>query len=149
MAATLIRQATISDLASLVPLFDAYRKFYEQKADLELAEKFLRDRFEHKQSIVLVAEFDGCAVGFVQMFPSFSSVQAKRIYILNDLFVAPDVRKTGIGRELLNAAVHFGSQNDAARLELSTAIANTVAQSVYEKNGWVRDNEHYYYSINM
>jgi len=87
-----VRQATILDLDLLTPLFDAYRQFYRKPSDLGLARSFLLERFQHNQSIVFLAvRQNGSAVGFTQLFPSFSSAaSAAPILILNDLFVEPD-----------------------------------------------------------
>ncbi|MBB3910256.1 GNAT family N-acetyltransferase [Sphingomonas desiccabilis] len=143
----IVRQATIADLDTLVPLFDDYRQFYGQPSDPIGARSFLGDRFEHQQSIILLA-FDGShAVGFVQLFPSFSSTRLARTFILNDLFVAPDARGTGTGRALLNGACEYSRNVGAARLSLSTAVTNTAAQSLYERAGWTRDTDFYAYGI--
>ena len=91
-----VRQATILDLDLLVPLFDLYRQFYRKPGDLALARRFLRERFEHNESIIFLAmRADGSAIGFTQLFPSFSSASAARILILNDLFVLPGARRMG------------------------------------------------------
>jgi ribosomal protein S18 acetylase RimI-like enzyme len=77
--------------------------------------------------------------GSRQLYPSFSSASAKRIYILNDLFVDPAARRRGVGQRLLQAAADFGRSAGALRLTLSTAHSNTIAQSFYEAQGWLRD----------
>jgi ribosomal protein S18 acetylase RimI-like enzyme len=82
---------------------------------------------------------DRSAIGFTQLYPSFSSASAKRIFILNDLFVDPGARRSGVGRALLDAAADFGHSAGAARLTLSTAHTNTSAQSLYEATGWLLD----------
>src|SRR5579862_4224420 len=134
-----IRQATTLDLDILVPLFDAYRQFYRQSSDVERARHFLRERLELNQSVILLA-FDGAtSIGFTQLYPSFSSRAMARIFILNDLFVAPEFRRRGVGAALLTAAADYGRSNGALRLVLSTEIANTTAQMLYEKMGWKRD----------
>ena len=100
-----VRRATAADLDAVVPLFDAYRQFYGKAADLELARRFLSDRLALGDSVVLIAERPGGgAVGFVQLYPSFSSVRAAPIYILSDLFVVPEARKHGVGSLLLKSA---------------------------------------------
>ncbi|NIJ29592.1 GNAT superfamily N-acetyltransferase [Sphingomonas insulae] len=142
-----MRQATIADLDTLVPLFDAYRQFYEQPADPIGARRFLGDRFEHQQSVILLACDDIQPVGFVQLFPTFSSARLARTFILNDLFVAPAARGTGAGRALLDAACDYGRAVGAARLSLSTAVTNTNAQSLYERAGWTRDTIFCVYGI--
>src|ERR1051325_10793633 len=90
-----LRLAGLSDLDALVPLFDAYRQFYRLESDPGGARRFLRDRFERGQSVVFLAIDGGVAAGFTQLYPSFSSAAMAPIYILNDLFVAPNARKRG------------------------------------------------------
>jgi ribosomal protein S18 acetylase RimI-like enzyme len=134
-----VRQATVADLDLIVPLFEAYRMFYRQPSDPERARRFVLERFEHNQSVILLA-FDGAtAIGFTQLYPSFSSGAMAPIFILNDLFVAPEARCRGVGSALLQAAAEYGRRNGALRLVLSTEITNTAAQSVYERTGWKRD----------
>ena len=90
---------------------------------------------------------DGEAVGFTQLYPSFSSVSAARIFILNDLFVASAARRASVGRSLLHAAGEFARSKGVLRLALSTAKANEKAQALYESEGWVRDEQYYHYSL--
>jgi len=135
-----VRRASLADVDLVAPLFDAYREFYEQTPDLALARTFLRERLEQDQSVIFLAlRSDGSAVGFTQLYPSFSSARAQRIFILNDLFVDPGVRRRGVGQRLLDAAADFGRSAGAIRLTLSTAHANTAAQALYEAHGWRRD----------
>jgi GNAT superfamily N-acetyltransferase len=51
---------------------------------------------------------DSAAAGFTQLYPSFSSGSMAPILILNDLFVAPEGRRHGIGTALLDAAADYG-----------------------------------------
>jgi len=133
-----VRRATLADLDVLVPLFDQYRQFYRQPGDPERAHRFLRERLERSQSVILLA-FDNTAIGFTQLYPSFSSGAMAPIFILNDLFVAPEARRRGVGSRLLRAAAQHGRDTGAIRLVLSTELTNTTAQSVYERMGWKRD----------
>jgi GNAT superfamily N-acetyltransferase len=134
-----IRQATVTDLELVAPLFDAYRVFYGQVSDLTVAQDFLLDRFRHNQSVILLAARGDAAVGFTQLYPSFSSVSAARIFILNDLFVAPDARRSGVAAMLLAAAAEYGRAVGAVRLTLTTAHTNESAQALYGSAGWVLD----------
>src|SRR6266545_975320 len=143
-----VRQATVADLDLIVPLFDSYRQFYRKPSDLGLARTFLLERFQHNQSIIFIAlDHDSVAVGFTQLYPAFSSVFVARIFILNDLFVVPAARRQGIASLLLRAAADFGRAVGAVRLTLSTAITNESAQSLYESEGWSRDNSFYVYHL--
>jgi len=142
-----IRYATPADVDAVAVLFDAYRQFYAQPADLPRAIQFVRARLEKVESVILLAiDADGIAVGFCQLYPSFCSVEAQPIYTLYDLFVDPATRRTGAGRALLLAAEHHAAQAGVARLDLTTAKTNTTAQSLYESLGWVRDEVFYAYS---
>jgi GNAT superfamily N-acetyltransferase len=134
-----VRQATVEDVDLVVPLFNAYRQFYRQASDPERAERFLLERFEHKDSVIFLALRGTIAVGFTQLYPSFSSGAMARIFILNDLFVVPEARKQGVGSALLSAAAQHGRQSSALRLTLSTEVTNAKAQALCEAQGWQRD----------
>ncbi|WP_019140588.1 GNAT family N-acetyltransferase [Noviherbaspirillum massiliense] len=141
------RQAVLNDLDALAPLFDGYRQFYGQAPDLELARAFLHERLALMESVILLAEDDRHnALGFTQLYPSFSSVRARCIWILNDLFVAPHARAKGVGRALLEAARRHAIATGAIRLELSTAHDNP-ARSLYESLGYERDTAFCHYSL--
>ncbi|MEA3246183.1 MAG: GNAT family N-acetyltransferase [Gemmatimonadota bacterium] len=143
-----VRRATPADVDSIAPLFDAYRQFYENAPDLAGARVFLRDRLERGESVVLVAEAgNGVAVGFTQLYPSFSSNSLAAIWVLNDLFVDPAARRTGAGRALLRAAADHARATGAVRLTLMTAHANATAQALYESEGWVLDREFRTYTL--
>ena len=148
-----IRQATLADLEVLVPLFDAYRRFYRLEGDLDGARQFLRDRFERNESVVFLAHDlaheGGAAVGFTQLYPAFSSGAMARTFILNDLFVTPHARRRGAGSALLQAAADYGRRSGAVRLVLATEITNTTAQSVYDRLGWKRDTTFCAYQLTL
>ena len=135
----------LSDLPVLAPLFDAYRQFYGRAPDLAAAESFLRDRFSHGESVLFLAFADNEPAGFTQLYPSFSSVSLARSFILNDLFVVPGQRRTGVGSALLRAAVDYARSLGAVRVTLNTDIQNATAQATYEAGGWKRDREYYVY----
>ena len=141
------RQAVLADLDVVAGLFDAYRQFYDQVGDLVAARNFLRARFEHGQSVILLAESQGQAVGFTQLYPSFSSVSMARVFQLNDLFVAPTARRLGVGEALLKAASDHARQMGAVRLSLTTNVQNLPAQALYESMGWTRDQKFYAYHL--
>lgn len=140
-----VRQAVLADIERIIPLFDAYRQFYGQPSDEVAVRDFLHKRFQHRDSVLFVAEAEGSTVGFAQFYPMFSSVSMARTFVLNDLFVSPDARKSGVGRSLLSAAAHYAREVGAIRLSLSTAITNKAGQSLYEGAGWRRDEVFYVY----
>jgi len=141
-----VRRATSTDVDRVAPLFDAYRQFYEQPADLVASRAFLRDRLSGDESVVLVAEDGGVLLGFAQLYPLYSSVSLGPIYVLNDLYVDPGARRHGVAARLLEAARAFGEKGGAHYLELSTAVDNP-AQRLYEACGWTLDREFLYYEL--
>lgn len=140
MSAVSIRLATLPDLPAVAALFDAYRQFYEQPADAALALRFIGERMQNAESVILVAQTAESIVGFCQLYPGFCSVIAQPIYTLYDLYVTPEARQTGAGRALMLAAHEHARQHGFARLDLSTARTNHAAQALYESLGWVRDD---------
>jgi len=136
-----IREAGTDDLIDLSKLFDGYRQFYGQPSNEAEAREFLGERLARKDSVILIAVEEGATVGFVQLYPSYSSVAMKRIFILNDLFVVPGARNCGVATALLKRAESFATEAGAVRLTLATEIANRSAQSLYGKLGWQRDEE--------
>jgi ribosomal protein S18 acetylase RimI-like enzyme len=146
-----IRQATLDDLESVAPLFDAYRQFYLQPPDLPLARAFLYARLSAGESLVYLAEDAETALGFVQLYQLFSSTAPRpgRIWLLNDLYVAPAARGRGVGRRLMDRARQLAKETSAAAIELATARTNATAQALYESLGYRRDEQFLHYSLEL
>ncbi len=150
MSKATARPAEARDLEAVAALFDSYRQFYDMPADLGLARRYLTERFQKKESVIIVAQNDaGELVGFTQLYPAFCSVLAAKTFVLYDLFVTPAARGTGAGRALMEAAEAHGRSAGAARLELSTANTNRIGQSLYESCGWIRDNVFHVYQKSL
>jgi GNAT superfamily N-acetyltransferase len=142
-----IIRASEKEVDHVAPLFDQYREFYKEQADAEGARSFLMERLTKNESVVFLAlDRDLGAVGFTQLYPPFSSVSMKRLWILNDLFVLPVARKRGVGEALLRRAEEFARQTNAKGLELETWVNNLPAQRLYEKCEWKRNVEFYQYT---
>src|SRR5699024_1959233 len=85
-----IQRAGLDELEPVASLFDAYRVFYGQPGNPVLARAFVRERMRCGESVIFLAcRPDAAAIGFTQLYPSFSSISASRAFILNDLFVVP------------------------------------------------------------
>jgi GNAT superfamily N-acetyltransferase len=144
-----IRQATADDVTRLAPLFDSYRQFYERPSDLALSREFLTQRLEREESVIFLAEENGETLGFVQLYPLFSSTSPRpgRLWLLNDLFVVPAARGGGVGRNLMNRARQLAEETGACGLELATARTNHRAQTLYESLGYRRDDDFFRYEL--
>ncbi len=144
----IIQQATLNELEALTELFDLYRVFYEQKSDLNGARNFLKERISNEESVAFIALDGSSPLGFVQLYPSFSSVSMKRSWVLNDLFVNEQARGQGIGEKLMKTAIEFAKETGAKGVLLETAADNTTAQRLYEKIGFKRESSYFYYFSN-
>lgn len=141
-------QAQSADLAAVSQLFDDYRQFYRQQSDLDKVRSFIAERLEKSDSTIFLAlDKHNAAVGFVQLYPSFTSVGMGRIFVLNDLYVASASRSTGVATALMNQAMAYASLHGAPRLDLATELTNDAAQSLYEKLGWKKNTSYFHYSI--
>ncbi|MGI9200242.1 MAG: GNAT family N-acetyltransferase [Woeseiaceae bacterium] len=143
-----IVKASQKHVAEVARLFDLYRQFYECEPDIELATRFIRERIENDEADIFVAMDGDKALGFTQLYPSFCSIDAAKIYILYDLYVDADSRNAGVGAKIMNRATQWARENGAARLDLLTEINNLPGQHLYEKLGYKRTNENLFaYSL--
>ena len=140
------RRATLSDVSAVAELFDQYRIFYQKTADLLSAIQFLSERLEKEESVVFVAEnAQNNLVGFVQLYPLFSSTRMQRLWLLNDLFVHSDFRGQGVSKMLIDAAKELCRRTNACELMLETQKNNYIANQLYVHTGFTLDKEHHYY----
>jgi GNAT superfamily N-acetyltransferase len=128
-------------------LFNDYRKFYGKSTDIEGCRYFLNDRIENDEAVVfLCRSSDGRLMGFVQLYPIFSSTRMKSLWLLNDLFVARAFRGIGVSVALIKFAKAFSKETGSCGLLLETDKTNLVANSLYRKTGFTLDNSHNYYT---
>jgi ribosomal protein S18 acetylase RimI-like enzyme len=134
-----VRRANPSDIDALLPLVRAYRVFYGETPDTAGERRFIGKHLRDATSTLFFASDGSRAVGFVQIFESWSTLRLAPVLILEDLFVEPDARGQGIARALIDAALAFARESGAAAMFLETALTNERAQEVYERAGWARE----------
>ena len=145
-----ILRAANEHVPEIAKLFDLYRQFYECEPDIELAKRYISERIQNEESAIFLADDNGKTKGFVQMYPSFCSVDAMKIYILYDLYVVPNSRNSGVGALLMNRAAEHAKEQGASRIDLMTAFSNKPGQHLYEKLGYRRLLEDFYtYSLQV
>lgn len=148
----MIRKATIEDLDQLTIMFDKYLVFYKRPSNLKNQKSFLKERIENNEAIIYIAfddEINDKAVGFTLIYPTFSSLLLNKILILNDLYVDPSTRKSGVGEKLINQTVELARELGVTLIRLRTAKNNVIAQSLYLKTGFIRDKFSYTYDLNL
>ncbi len=137
-----------AQLDQLVPLFDGYRQFYRQRSDMPAAKNYLSERLSMQQCVIFLAKYNDEPAGFTLLYPIFSSVRVRKIWILNDLFVTQTARGRGIAQALLNHATQFAKASGAARILLETGNDNHAAQALYRKAGW-RTEDSQWFSVDF
>lgn len=141
----LVRKATSADLEQLTQLFNGYRVFYGKQSDLAGARNFLSERLVHGDSEIFVADDTNTLCGFVQLYPLFSSVRMKRLWLLNDLFVDEKFRGRGISVKLIDRAKDLVRITNACGMFLETAKSNDIGNQLYPKTGFVLNDAHNFY----
>ena len=130
------RKATVQDLSQLAELFDQYRIFYHKESDIPAAENFLKERIEKKDSEIFVAENEDKLVGFVQLYPLFSSTRMKCYWLLNDLYVNENYRGKGFSKELIEEAKELCRSTNACGILLETGKSNDIGNQLYPSCGF-------------
>ncbi|WP_419708386.1 GNAT family N-acetyltransferase [Pseudomonas sp. NFX224] len=138
-----IIQATLEHLDLLTPLFVKYREFYGSLPYPDSSRAFLEKRLRRKESVIYLAlaDNDDKLMGFCQLYPSFSSLSLKRVWILNDIYVAEDARRQLVADNLIRTAKKMAKETNAVRMRVSTSSNNDVAQKTYESIGFKEDTE--------
>jgi len=147
-----IRKAEIGDLFSVVKIFEQYRDFYRCEKNEELAIEFISNRIESKDSVILIAvnesQSEPLIVGFTQLYPLYSSTAMKKLWLLNDLFVMDKFRGNGIADELIESSKKIARSSGARGLFLETESTNEIAQALYKKTGFIK-NENIFYNFEL
>jgi ribosomal protein S18 acetylase RimI-like enzyme len=141
-----VDRAGADDLPEVAALFSGYLDFYGRPAPAGRVLAFLRERHERGDSVVLLARTaDGTPAGFVNVYPTFSSLSMAPVWTLNDLFVAATARRTGAGRALVRACADRARAAGAVGVQLQTAPDNHTAQALYRSEGFEPDTFAAYY----
>ena len=138
-----IRPASIDDVP-LIRALIAELAEYERLADAAVAtDDDLRAQLFGAQPAaeVLIGEVDGQAAGFALFFHNFSTFLGKRGLYLEDLFVRPAHRGSGLGQHLMAALARIAVQRDCGRFEWSVLDWNAPAIGFYRRIGAVGMHE--------
>lgn len=145
-----IIQASLEHLDLIAPLFVKYREFYGELPFPDSSRAFLEKRLRRKESVIYLAlpdDDDKRLLGFCQLYPSYSSLSLKRVWILNDIYVAEDARRQLVADHLLKTAKKMAKQTQAVRMRVSTSANNDIAQKTYESIGFREDTEFKNYTL--
>jgi ribosomal protein S18 acetylase RimI-like enzyme len=145
-----IQRATLQNAKEIGELFNNYRVFYQQDSDVKASTAFIAERLSNGESIIFYASNEqGEILGFTQLYPTFSSISAKKSLVLNDLFVAANARRLGVARKLMDASKDFALNAEINGLSLETALDNVNAQALYESLGYQKETGFYNYYLDL
>ena len=137
MPAPTIAPATTDDLDDVLPLFAGYQRFYAGEARDDDHNRAFLERFVApcEAGVLLLARdaAENTALGFANLYWTFSSVSAVEHALMNDLFVADAGRGKGVGHALIEAAAEAAREKGMTRLSWQTAVDNRRAQRLYER----------------
>lgn len=141
-----------ADTGELLPLMRAYCDFYRvDPADgdlLSMTRALIAD--PQREGFQLIARNDaGRAIGFATVFWTWSTSSASRTAVMNDLFVQPDARGSGIADDLIAECARLAREHGGRSLTWQTARDNLRAQKVYDRVGGQRDDRWLSYSIEL
>jgi ribosomal protein S18 acetylase RimI-like enzyme len=143
-----VRPVRREELEQLLPLVAGYQRFYESEPDDDRNREFFARFIEpSEEGLLLGAWSDGRLVGFATLYWFHSSTKAAEAVLMNDLFVAEDVRGGGAGRALIEAALEVAEERGAVHLEWSTAPDNVRAQRLYDSMPGVTRSSFHLYEI--
>jgi len=142
-----IKLATKVDCDTLSQLFNRYRIFYNMPSDLKAAKTFITQRLLKQDSLLYLATKNNEALGFTQIYRSFSSVAMRPIWIINDLYVDASERNNNIATNLLSHVLKQAIKQKVFNLQLATGIDNSQAQALYAKLGYQLNNGFLHYSL--
>jgi ribosomal protein S18 acetylase RimI-like enzyme len=134
-----VREETLGEL---LPLVRGYCDFYEAAPSdeqlLALSRALIADP-EREGVQLLGRDDDGRAVGFATVYWSWATTSAERIGVMNDLFVAPEARGSGLAESLIAACRAECAARGAGKLTWQTAPDNAAAIKIYDRVGATRE----------
>lgn len=141
-----IEIATLNHLDEFAELFNDYRVFYRQPADVERGKAFLRERITNQETVTFLIKAEGKFVGFAQLYPLFHYKALQRQWLLSDLFVNHGYRGRGLSIALIDRCKAYCDETDACGLLLETEKTNEIGNNLYPKCGFELDEDHNYYN---
>ncbi len=132
-----IRPATSADLPLIAALIRALAEYEKLAHEVRFDEAVLGEKLfgARPYAEVLIGEVDGAARGFALFFHNFSTFEGLPGIYLEDLFVQPAARGSGLGKALLSHLAALAVERGCARLEWSVLDWNEPAIGFYKKLG--------------
>lgn len=122
---------SVKNIKELENLLSQYQEFYKTTPNTDNNLRFLSEFVSGEKGQFFLARDNNTPVGFIGMYFSYSSVRARPILILNDLFVNVDMRRQGIGKFLIQSALDYAKARGFQQVRWFTQTSNIDAQKLY------------------
>jgi len=144
-----IVKSTEKHLDQLVEIFEEYRLFCGCEPSPKETKAFLKKLICNQESVLFIAIDSDTdkLMGFVNLYPSYSTLALQRLWILNDLGVSSHFRGKGVSKALIQKVQEFAKETNAVRIELKTAVQNTTARNLYKAMDFTIDADNVYYRV--
>lgn len=132
-----IRPASAADLPLIAQLIRDLAEYERLAHEVRFDDEVLRTKLfgPRPYAEVVIGEIDGHPQGFALFFHNFSTFEGRPGIYLEDLFVRPEARGSGLGKALLSHLATLAVERDCARLEWSVLDWNEPAIGFYKKLG--------------
>lgn len=120
-------------------LFNQYNFFRDETLREKPVLNRMGERLFNSEPVLFIAlrnQAESIPVGFIQLYSTYSSTNAVKTTIVNDLYVLPDYRRNGIALKLIEVAVKFAINNKSALIKLEILQDNLIAQKLFESVGF-------------
>lgn len=144
-----IFQCSEKYIGQLTDVFDEYRIFCGFEPSPNETSHFLMQLVRNEESVIFIAldaENDEI-MGFVNLYPCYSSLALQRLWILNDLGVSSKYRGKSVSKALIQKVQEFAKETNAVRIELKTGASNSTAQNLYKSMDFTVDTDNVYYRV--
>ena len=132
----IIREAVEEDVSLILELIKDLAEYEIRLKEVIATEENLRQSlFLDNKAKVLIGEVQGIPVGFAIYFYNFSSFKGRAGLYIQDLFIKPQFRNNGYGKEMLKILADIAEENNCVRFQWNCLNWNEEAMSFYKKIG--------------
>lgn len=141
-----IRKTTKNDICLIYDFINGLALYEKRPEDMTGSEEMLEFMlFEKKIATAIIAEVDGNPVGYAIYYPVFGSFAAKANAHLEDLFIKPEFRRKGLGKEFFFKLLKMLKAEGYSKIEWSCLDWNAPSIEFYKKIGAKQETGRVYF----
>lgn len=115
----LVQSISEKYIDQFVIVVDEYRKFCGFNLSPEATKGFFKNLHKENKAATFIAISEEYEImGFINLYPSYSTLSLRKIWILNDLGVSSRFRRLGVAQALIKKSIEFAKESGSIRIEL-------------------------------